>query len=397
MGVNMHTFTYHPVGQGLFFSATFELEDKKSFKLVYDCGSERKSNLIKSVMDFTNENNNIDMLVISHFDYDHISGLSLFLARCSVKKIVMPYLTNVEIMLYLLSHQALNDQEKEWYQSFLRDPLTTLSEYGEIEEILLIHSKKDKDKNIWFKKRDAYSVEAKKHTPGIDIVVTEIIHDNYFRISSSLKFKFFNYPVTPQKLEAFRKKVDNEMIINNDTSINDMAHRILSDYRLTSQFKKNYSYISKSNHNNVSLLLMYEYKSSFQSKNVSQLPDAIQLSFFADNENCNPVMEEFSSPSIIHLLTGDISIKYIYKQRKIYNHYLDMLPNVHFIQVPHHGSKYNWNDDLLKEIPMNVQFIVSHGIGNSYSHPHQEVVRAINMGFPLLRANQTCRINGTFI
>lgn len=36
----MHTFTYHSVGQGLFFEGLFQIGGKE-ISLVYDCGTEK--------------------------------------------------------------------------------------------------------------------------------------------------------------------------------------------------------------------------------------------------------------------------------------------------------------------------------------------------------------------
>lgn len=37
----MHKFYYNAVGQGLFFNATFQLNDRKLYNFVYDCGTDK--------------------------------------------------------------------------------------------------------------------------------------------------------------------------------------------------------------------------------------------------------------------------------------------------------------------------------------------------------------------
>ena len=69
--------TFHPVGQGAFYS-----ERHNDFNIVYDCGTEWK-NRGKKVIDKTiqssfSKEDVIDILFISHFDYDHVSKIKVF-------------------------------------------------------------------------------------------------------------------------------------------------------------------------------------------------------------------------------------------------------------------------------------------------------------------------------
>lgn len=71
----------HPVGHGAFFSEhiSSRCEDKLHYNVVYDCGSLSKTR-IKKEIDNTYElleENHINLLFISHFDDDHINGLSI--------------------------------------------------------------------------------------------------------------------------------------------------------------------------------------------------------------------------------------------------------------------------------------------------------------------------------
>ncbi|MEY7638747.1 MBL fold metallo-hydrolase, partial [Klebsiella pneumoniae] len=88
---------YHGVGQGLFISGEIT-SNERSFKWVYDCGSSSKSGKlilerkIKNLFRQRNEPIVIDMLVISHFDKDHINGCELLLKKFKVNKVILPYI-----------------------------------------------------------------------------------------------------------------------------------------------------------------------------------------------------------------------------------------------------------------------------------------------------------------
>ena len=93
---------FHPVGQGAFYS---ERHIDDNINIVYDCGTEYKNRGNKGtkgvVSQSFSKNDVIHYLFISHFDYDHISKISLL--KKTVKKIenvVLPLL-HEETKLFL--------------------------------------------------------------------------------------------------------------------------------------------------------------------------------------------------------------------------------------------------------------------------------------------------------
>ncbi|MBR1881654.1 MAG: hypothetical protein IJ808_01350 [Muribaculaceae bacterium] len=68
--------TLHPVGQGAFFSEKFRDDSGKLiFCAVYDCGNKDQPHLKKVIDSVFEDDDHIDLLFISHFDSDHISGI----------------------------------------------------------------------------------------------------------------------------------------------------------------------------------------------------------------------------------------------------------------------------------------------------------------------------------
>jgi Cft2 family RNA processing exonuclease len=80
-------FTFHPVGQGAFYSGKITSKHNRdhSFKMVCDCGSLSKSlHLKKSIADFKwnpkhpSSRFNLDVLFLSHLDDDHVNGVKIY-------------------------------------------------------------------------------------------------------------------------------------------------------------------------------------------------------------------------------------------------------------------------------------------------------------------------------
>ncbi|GAW39763.1 hypothetical protein SH203_00141 [Brevundimonas sp. SH203] len=91
-------YIHHGVGQGLFTSGVLWLDGRPDpIVWVHDCGSESAGgdNLIASGCALLNRlagaRRRIDILAISHFDSDHISGIKQLLADYEVGTILLPY------------------------------------------------------------------------------------------------------------------------------------------------------------------------------------------------------------------------------------------------------------------------------------------------------------------
>lgn len=87
--------TLHPSGHGAFFTERIRQDGKDDFIVVYDCGAkdvEERKLLKKEVDEFFGSNEIIDILFISHFDSDHVNGIEFLKPYISDKtKLVIPF------------------------------------------------------------------------------------------------------------------------------------------------------------------------------------------------------------------------------------------------------------------------------------------------------------------
>lgn len=93
-----YSYHFYPVGQGLFSSGSIRRhgEGKSRFLWVYDCGSSSSQSLLDNGIDrldhFAGERKRIDLLVLSHFDHDHISGVVRLLQKFRIGTLMLPYM-----------------------------------------------------------------------------------------------------------------------------------------------------------------------------------------------------------------------------------------------------------------------------------------------------------------
>jgi hypothetical protein len=99
-------YRFFPVGQGLFtYGELGNTWDEPKVRWVYDCGTSSTQALLTDQLDglfaATGEVT-IDLLFISHFDKDHISGVAKLLGRFKVGYILLPYMSPEQLLIHAI-------------------------------------------------------------------------------------------------------------------------------------------------------------------------------------------------------------------------------------------------------------------------------------------------------
>jgi len=101
---------FRPVGQGLFSHGNLQFESNKktarpNFEWIYDCGAEKLGQHLLGEIGMYEFHNttDIDLLMLSHFDKDHVVGVRELLRTKRPKVIVVPYLSLAERLAYISS------------------------------------------------------------------------------------------------------------------------------------------------------------------------------------------------------------------------------------------------------------------------------------------------------
>ena len=93
---------FHPIGQGAFYS-----ERHDNFNIVYDCGEWKNSKRATKVVEGSFEKSStIDILFISHFDFDHVSKINVLKQSFNIKFCILPVIhpEQKKITEFLLSN-----------------------------------------------------------------------------------------------------------------------------------------------------------------------------------------------------------------------------------------------------------------------------------------------------
>ena len=120
-------FSFHPIGQGCFYTGKVQqIEGMYSkFSMVFDCGtlSERTS-LETAIEAFKRDlnNNQLDVLFISHLDDDHVNGIKNLLENLICKRIYLPYLTPIHRLYVAIRHSPQDTNDFDDFISFLQSP-----------------------------------------------------------------------------------------------------------------------------------------------------------------------------------------------------------------------------------------------------------------------------------
>ena len=388
-------FVFHGVGQGLFYSGEINLPKNGTLRFIYDCGSEDIRIINNSINRFKQdvEDNEIDLLIISHLHSDHISGLDELFNNFTIKEVILPYLYPKERILIALRRINM----PTWYYDFLSDPAKYLFERGVKRTIVLggeeggegkippeevspsppegeAPSKLDigelpDDKKLK-EKIMRHDKNWKSYIENNQLLVKN--HSGYATALGLWLFIFFNYKITPSALQDFER-----CFVENGLEINDENTKsAIRDRRRLRDLKRCYTYLGrylKNDFNNTSLVLYHGPAGR----------PKIKTSFLCFCPCCfyNPCvwLHRIFFRSIDsyfgQFLTGDIDFNMKYSE--LIRHYASYLKNISIAQVPHHGARKNWNSSIISNIPNCDFWIISAGFRNRYRHPSYKVIEDV--------------------
>lgn len=340
--------TFHPVGQGAFYS-----ERHPVFNIVYDCGNWKNSKAAQKVVNQAfDKNNTIDILFISHFDYDHVSMIGTLRDSVnSIKHVVLPLLHDDEkILLKAFNHFHANSAQ---LNQLIDDPQAF---FGDDARIVYVNPTEQSESPINDNQEsiNLENLSAKQINSGVKIQ----LNPGYDWI-----FIPYNYENTT------RSKMLKDELIKEKISISDLKNVGF----LTKNSKKIKGIYEKIDGNiNENSMIVYSgplYENyHFVDAHYNCLWDWHYLYRYHHYVNFHDLCHK---PACIY--SGDTDFNKV-QIHNIFRHYWK---NVGTIQVPHHGSKNSFNFSF--GFHKGGCFIcpVSFGTNNTYGHPSGKVLEEL--------------------
>lgn len=332
--------TFHAVGQGLFCTEQFECHRRENINIVYDCGSNKpgKGIVEQRISDTFFKGEKVHAVFISHFDDDHINGLSFLLEYCHVEKLYLPQLcANEELAFWKLC----GVQQAQRGSTLL---LNIMNQHSQ-KDAALFNERRESTRIVW--------VPADSDGLDEEVLSVPICYASPCRDLWDWIFLPYNYRNT-QRGAIFAQAIKSALIpgLSYDDFINDasrcvsgidsnMVSKMFADMRkaIISGLKG-----KKEGNINGNSLLLYS----------------------------GPKWERIKKVGCWYL--GDFIAKGN-AWAAAYNYYYvhGCISNIGFVQLPHHGSNGSYNSQLYA---LQARFVASAHSSNKY-HPGTKVVNAI--------------------
>lgn len=318
-----------PVGQGAFYTEVFKKDDGTSFTVVYDCGTETDSSVLEAqINEFRKGISQIDLLFISHFHKDHISGLDKLLKKISVIKTVIPMLP-AHIMTLARVQNLLQRKEE------------ALAADAIIKELYLSDkTPKRFGKVIVVEPLDYSDLSDEEKGNGLgERAKSGSCIDGFESLWEYVPFN--SVAITDQRAEDFVKGLKGIAgALDDDGKLN--VSKIIRGCR--TKVRALYKKVMKGADDNLYTMTL----ESRPSKNLAKVSD----------------------PGVVRearcLYTGDFDSV---GNSELWERFCSIYDYeaIGTVQIPHHGSKHNWRQEFLNGDSR--RFFISVGTTNTHHHP----------------------------
>lgn len=406
-------FSFFKAGQGSFYGGRiWNHENAKTFTIVYDCGtshfiSGNSASLNNEITRFRNyssflfpTSNDIDLLFISHLDYDHVSGLKRLLTEFNVKRIVLPYIEKQQRQFFLVSISHGNSPDTEDlsiddYISFIDSPHQFIQNNSEKTNIYFV---KANDEEIEYQGYDNENQSEDIYPRGTILETNAInelgntqnisVYKNDLQFFIQKKWEFTTH-VKDVKNEAItdlhnclKKKIGRGT--QDELSLDDLK-RIVTDNR--KEAHKCYTkYIGEINSHGLVLLhgpIRFHHLCGKITSDCDMNQQKKYLPYFCDDHHS---FRRNNSIMLGTLLFGDTSLRLDNNPVVFPQKFKDKLVNVHIVQVPHHGSSKNWDFNEFEQLNIGNSIrwnnktitVCNFGYGNKYGHPSHEILNDLS-------------------
>lgn len=330
------TRTFHPVGHGAFNTEFFCIKHYENIidqygACVFDCGTLAKKEIIdKDIVSntFHPYKPTIKLLFISHFDGDHTNLFDELRKNYNVERVVIPLISpnDVEILMNL---------SKEGIETNINYKcINTIYELEKNQKIKVIRIKPSlKNKTSDEKTYDFTNLDNKKEIESGSIIQIDTI-DHFWQ------YIVYNHDYEILSKQFLTKSKKALKVSNITESLTDAT------------------FISK---NKTKIKNVYE-------KLKGELNDNSMIVFSLPTIKFNVDKKHY--PGCVYMGDYDAKKNFNNELKNLFKKYNDCIGT---IQIPHHGSKHNFNKELIE----NDRFCVISCNKKDKHHPAKEVTKTI--------------------
>ena len=389
------------VGQGLFSSGRIQMGDALAFHWVYDCGTSSSQQLIQNAVQKYNQQENnvdIDLLLLSHFDKDHISGVKELLKNGrKIKRWVVPYYPLWQ-RLVIASFLEIQPDDEEWafYQNPIQYFKTYFAEELKTTKFLLLPEKE-------IESEISINLEPSNSDDVLSFETTEKLSNEFDKSEQNLHW------LDPNKALLFRKGEEQfEFVLynvpfhllakvpTNLTAFQKQVKQIIQSHRFNSTdptpaLKTLYSLAFGNGSKNKNIISQYLYIRNIKPPSFWGMGNNHIFDVSIGNENEIAVIPKDKTKNAI-LYTGDAFLNDLPLLTDLTQSLgAERMARIYCLQVPHHGSKHNWQQGLAKILSPSIS-VFSADSQRRKGHPHGEVLKDFAIYTPIL-VNKTKRLS----
>jgi hypothetical protein len=380
--------TFHPVGQGAFYSEEFFNSERNCvFRVVYDCGSlkncglQRNSNgtpleredIKERVKRAFPNGHGIDILFVSHFDEDHVNLIPC-LKSYQIRRVILPLLSAEE--RYMLTGYHLSRSRRGRISDALNSIINSPEEYFGNDTKVTFVRPADGERTIMENEVDDEGVGVDDLPEEISSLTKISIGNNLPDNGRMLRWLLIPYNHKPERYSDLKNKLENVFgkgfqisnLTNPDFVIKELKNLRSCYKKLPEGINRNSMALYSGPHDSACSLSTGEVERG-EIWGVYCPCDQF-AEFWIDRD----LRHEPSS--IFHgcpgcLYTGDISLDDADLTR-VFGRYVR---NIGMVQLPHHGSLNSYGNGNL---PIDGRVcVVTYGEKNQFGHPAFAVKRNV--------------------
>ncbi|MEQ1732892.1 MAG: MBL fold metallo-hydrolase, partial [Bacteroidia bacterium] len=410
-------FSFYKAGQGSFYGGRIlHQEINKVFTIVYDCGTNtfitgNSKSLNNEITYFKHHphyfphNDEIELLFISHLDYDHVSGLKRLLKEFKVKNIILPYIEKQYRQFFLVSFSENNDPNNDLslddYTSFIESPNTFIQNNSTDTQIYFVKSSSETTyQNYDENQLDLNNAYARGTQPNVNPEELNSepnvsVYENNLQFFIRKDWEFTTYAKSVSA-EAIKKLHTSLQKILKKKSNYNLSLEDLKNIVTTKRIEAHKCYTKCIGEINSHGLVLLHGPIGFK-----RLHGITSSNCELNHCNhCDEYRFDNKNRMLGTLLLGDVSINPKNNPIDLPVAFIKKLDNVHVVQVPHHGSSKNWDFTKFNALKIGANInrwenriltVCNFGYGNKYGHPSHEVIN--NLRSIIFLNTQFSRLN----